>query len=171
MFHGKYRAQVQTKPVHSLAPLIQNLHSSLCLSPLVFGVFGGCPFPLKCPTCSVQPHPLPAPSCCFGPLIFSSTGLPSLTNSAHRTVLPDFLLHLVTYICPLLSSDILHRSFLSPSPTVTSIIPLHQQKKGLLRMDRHCLRTQQIHLEHPVSAARPQMASAQWLHPSLLGAI
>ena len=48
---------------------------------------------------------------------------------------------------------------------------LHQQKKRLLQMDRHCIRTQEIRLEHPVRPARPQMAPAQWLHPSPLGAI
>jgi len=48
---------------------------------------------------------------------------------------------------------------------------LHQQKKRLLRADRHCVRTQEICLEHPVRPARPQIAPAQWLHPSPLGAI
>jgi len=50
-------------------------------------------------------------------------------------------------------------------------ICVHQQKKGLLWMDRHCVRTQEIRLEHPVRPARPQMAPAQGLHPSPLGAI
>jgi len=47
----------------------------------------------------------------------------------------------------------------------------HQQKKRLHQTDRHCVRTQEIRLEHPVRPARPQMAPAQWLHPSPLGAI
>jgi len=47
----------------------------------------------------------------------------------------------------------------------------HQQKKRLLQTDRHCARTQEIRLEHPVRPVRPQMAPAQWLHPSPLGAI
>jgi len=47
----------------------------------------------------------------------------------------------------------------------------HQQKKLLLQTDRHCVRTQELCLEHPVRSARPQIAPAQWLHPSLLGAI
>ena len=48
---------------------------------------------------------------------------------------------------------------------------VHQQKKRLLQTDRHCVRTQEIHLEHPVRPAQPQMAPAEWLHPSPLGAI
>jgi len=36
---------------------------------------------------------------------------------------------------------------------------LHQQKKGLLRTDRHCVRTQEIRLEHPVRPARSQIIS------------
>jgi len=47
----------------------------------------------------------------------------------------------------------------------------HQQKKRLLQMDRHCVQTQEIRLEHPVCPVRPHMAPAQWLHPSPLGAI
>ena len=50
-------------------------------------------------------------------------------------------------------------------------INAHQQKKRLLQMDMHCVRTQEIRLEHPVRPARPQMAPAQWLHPSPLSAI
>jgi len=46
-----------------------------------------------------------------------------------------------------------------------------QQKKPLLQTDRYCVRRQEIHLEHPVRPAHPQMAPAQWLHPSPLGAI
>jgi len=48
---------------------------------------------------------------------------------------------------------------------------LHQQKKRLLETHRYCVRTQEIRLEYPVRPARPQMAPAQWLHPSPLGAI
>ena len=47
----------------------------------------------------------------------------------------------------------------------------HQQKKPLLQTERHCVWTQEIRLEHPVHPVRPQMAPAQWLHPSPLGAI
>jgi len=47
----------------------------------------------------------------------------------------------------------------------------HQQKKRLLLTDRHSVRTQEISQEHPVCPASPQMAPAQWLHPSPLGAI
>ena len=48
---------------------------------------------------------------------------------------------------------------------------LHQQKKCLLRTDRHCVRTQEIRLEPPVRPAHPQRALAEWLHPSPLCAI
>ena len=48
---------------------------------------------------------------------------------------------------------------------------VHQQKKRLLQTDRHCVRTQEIQLEHPVYPAHPQRAAAEWLHPSPLGAI
>jgi len=53
----------------------------------------------------------------------------------------------------------------------SSVLGIHQQKKCLLPTDRHCVRKQEIGLEHPVSPARPQMAPVQWLHPSVLGAI
>ena len=47
----------------------------------------------------------------------------------------------------------------------------YQQKKRLLPTDRHCVRMQEIPLEHPVRPAHTQRAQAEWLHPSPLGAI
>ena len=48
---------------------------------------------------------------------------------------------------------------------------VHQQKKLWLQTEKHCVRRQEIRLEHPVRTAHPQKAPAEWLHPSLLGAI
>ena len=52
-----------------------------------------------------------------------------------------------------------------------TVICMHQQKKRLLQTHRHCVRTQEIHLEYAVRKAHPPRAPAQWLHPSPLGAI
>jgi len=38
-------------------------------------------------------------------------------------------------------------------------------------MNMDCVQTQEIRLQHPVRPACPQMAPAEWLHPSPLGAI
>ena len=97
LFHRRYRARVRTKPVRSLPPVLPDLLSPLCLSSLASGAPGRPTFPPKRPTPSLRSHPLPAPSCCIRPLIFSSTGLlPTLTNCAHPAALPDPLSPLAT---------------------------------------------------------------------------
>jgi len=97
LFHRTYRARVRTKPVRSLPPVLPDLLSPLCLSSLASGAPGRPTFPPKRPTPSLRPHPLPAPSCCIRPHIFSSTGLlPTLTNCAHPAALPDPLSPLAT---------------------------------------------------------------------------
>ena len=97
LFHRTYRARVQTKPVRSLPPVLSDLLSPLCLSSLASGAPGHPTFPPKRPTPSLRPYPLPAPSCCIRPLIFSSTGLlPTLTNCRHPAPLPDLLSPLAT---------------------------------------------------------------------------
>ena len=97
LFHRTYRARVRTRPVRSLPPVLPDLLSPLCHSSLASGAPGGPTFPPKRPTPSWRPHPLPAPSCCIRPLIFSSTGLlPTLTNCAHPAALPDPLSPLAT---------------------------------------------------------------------------
>jgi len=125
LFHWTYRARVRTKPVRSFPPVNSDHVSSLCLSSLVSGAPGRPIFPPKPPTRSFRPHPVPAPSYYVRPLIFSSTGLlPTITNYAHPAALQDPVSPRATYICPLPSADILRCAFLSPRPTVTSIIPL-----------------------------------------------
>jgi len=125
LFHQTYRARVCTKPLRSLPPVLPDLLSPVCLSSPASSAPGRPTFSPKRPTCSLRPYPLPAPSCCICPLIFLSTGLlPTLTNRTHWKALPDLLAPLGTEICPLPSTDILHCAFLSPRPTVTSIIHL-----------------------------------------------
>jgi len=90
LFQRTYRAPVRTKPVCSLPPVLPDLLSPLGLSSIASGAPGRPTVPPKRPTPSLRPHPLPAPSCCIRPLIFSSTGLlPTLTNWAHPAALPD----------------------------------------------------------------------------------
>jgi len=97
LFHRMYRTRVQTKPVRSLPPVLPDLLSPLCLSSLASGAPGRPTFPPKRQKPALRPHPLPAPSCCIRPLIFSSTGLlPTLTNCAHPAARPDPLSPLAT---------------------------------------------------------------------------
>jgi len=64
-----------------------------------------------------------------------------------------------------------HALTLRPDSQRSGLWQATSAKKRLLQMDRHCVRTQEIPLEHPVPPAHPQRAPVQWLHPSPLGAI
>jgi len=67
--------------------------------------------------------------------------------------------------------DLSHRVANLPAPAAASPKVVHQQKKCLLWTDRHCVWTQEIYLQYHVRPASSQMALAEWLHPSPLGAI
>ena len=134
------------------------------------------------------------PNCSFlNPLTdvkfsFQEIGEPDLFQPTHKSVKtaasrsPLYSLPVIPQVNTLAVTDVPRVTTQQPAllasmtqkqfnNVMSSYQTTHQQKKRLLQTDRHCVRTQEIRLEHPVRPVRPQMAPAQWLHPSPLGAI